>query len=341
MTARDHEPLAPGARCLCRSQGGRWRPATILAAHPDGTFKIEYDEKELVFLPTWDGVPAEQIVVGDEARWPEVYASLTSDVSGLGLDDFCGAFARLSSLATSDELRSFWRAACEALFQTASAESDGLRLGPTEAYRLFLRAGVCARSFAEPFDPGLPRYVGLYWNQLRMGGRDPRDLPREVTIDDAFVALGLRRGAVDPARLSALRAAETRERLSLPAELIELLSHSDVEAAVKDIHPNNPDLVPPPWSPEDIHRRGDRPTLPEAFAVPLMEHQAGVWSAAFSAGDARAQVFLERDEDFFLVAPSIAMFLWDLAQTGLAWWSDPTRRERRSVARTDIGLRPG
>jgi len=61
--------------------------------------------------------------------------------------------------------------------------------------------------------------------------------------------------------------------------------------------------------------------------VIMVPHQGDhEWAVVFDDGEDDARVYVrEEDEDgemWFLTAPDISMFFWDLAQTGLSWYED-------------------
>jgi len=62
-------------------------------------------------------------------------------------------------------------------------------LDEVSSYRLFLHFGLSAKQCAENLRADRPKpFFKLYWNQLRMGGREPAELLRHVMLDDALAA---------------------------------------------------------------------------------------------------------------------------------------------------------
>src|SRR5688572_12656050 len=88
-----------------------------------------------------------------------------------------------------------------------------------------------------------PNYFRMYWNQTRMGGRQPGEVARPVTMEDALVALGLGGAVVDEAVRAAIAEFEAKEQVKLPTELVRLLVATGVAERVLRTHPNNPELV--------------------------------------------------------------------------------------------------
>jgi hypothetical protein len=50
MSEPDQQGLFSGSRCLA-ALAGQWAPATVRRVNEDGTFKIEFDAKQLVARP--------------------------------------------------------------------------------------------------------------------------------------------------------------------------------------------------------------------------------------------------------------------------------------------------
>jgi hypothetical protein len=177
-----------------------------------------------------------------------------------------------------------------------------------------------------------PNYFRLYWNQTRMGGRQPGEVARRVTMEDALVALGLGDAAVDEGVRAAIAEVEAKEQIKLPTELVRLLSASGVRERVLRTHPNNPELVEVKhW---ELVKVGDQRLLP------IVEPHQGNhrWAVMFDDGMADAQVFVAVGAQYLLTAPSTALFFWDLAQTGLAWYQETGHKGGKPVVRTDIGI---
>jgi hypothetical protein len=77
--------------------------------------------------------------------------------------------------------------------------------------------------------------------------------------------------------------------------------------------------------------------------VIIVPHQGDhEWAVVFDDGEDDARVYVrweaEDGETWLLTAPDVGMFFWDLAQTGLTWYSDTKFKGGKPVRRSDIGL---
>jgi hypothetical protein len=77
--------------------------------------------------------------------------------------------------------------------------------------------------------------------------------------------------------------------------------------------------------------------------VIMLPHQGDhEWAVVFNDGEDDARVYVrwdtENGESWLLTAPSIGMFFWDLAQSGLTWYQDTKLKGGKPVRRSDIGL---
>lgn len=353
-----------GSRCLAApgGPGGRWAPATIRRVHEDGTFKVEFDARESAILPHWQGLTRDEVTFGDEVRWPEVHARLCPGGRPLGKADLHGALLAMGLLwVTADQAAEAWDRACQKLFGATPAEAEARVLFEDASYRLFLDMGFSAAETTRRLDAARasdsdppdaaekpPSYDKLYWNQTRMGGRDPREIPRIVTTEDALGALGLAGNDEDPSARASFQRFEREEGIRLPATLVEILGRTAAGEAITTCHPNSPELREfTEWT----LRRGMREKgLSGDLAISIVTPHQGdhEWVVAFEDGEDDARVYLrwaEGEEDgldvgetWALTAPGIAFFLWDLAQTGLAWYEDTKFRGGKPVKRSDIGL---
>jgi hypothetical protein len=177
-----------------------------------------------------------------------------------------------------------------------------------------------------------------------MGGREPAEVSRRVTLDDAFAALGLTSGRIDKSTVSFLQRFEREQAIRLPSTLVELLHRSGVAGAVAECHPNNPNLVEFKKG-EWTLRRGMRgQQLSGDYALVIMVPHQGdhEWAVVFDDREEDARVYVrwdtEEGEGWLLTAPGIGMFFWDLAQTGLTWYQDTQFKGGKPVQRSDIGL---
>jgi hypothetical protein len=350
MTAAEdqaQEGSFEGSRCVA-GPVGFWGLATICRVNEDGTFIVEFDTKEMILMRFWHGVTRLEMSFNDRGAWDHVFRTITNGRSTMARADFGTTFRRLGYAGDEASLDKFWGNTCGKLFGVGSAEAANLELDAGQAYQLFLEAGVSSKRFADLETGGKPgpAYYKMYWNQTRMGGRDPGDLAREVTLEDAFAAIGVNAELEDPDAVAFLKDIETENKVILPGTLKRFLSRTGVVPAVHDCHPNNPDLVPLGPQEWKLRRPGKQATeLTHAVTI-LTPHQGDfVWAAAFNSGDQDARIYLAGDDDdenqpWVLTAPTLGLFFWDLAQTGLAWYQHTKHKGGKPVRRTDIGLVP-
>jgi len=329
---------------------GSWLPGTIRGRNDDGTFQIELDKKEMSFMPYWYGVTASEISFNDRSRWASIFAHLSAGSQFLQTANIQQAFASAGYQVPADKIPELWRVCCQKLFGSSEATAEKLALGEAESYRLFLHFGIsaeeCARHLQKmPRDP----YMKLYWNQSRMGGRNPTDLGRTVSPEEMLVALGIADADIDQTRAAGLLQLEILHQVRLPTRLVDLLRRTGVEDAVTNCHPNNPTLLEfpefeePEWG---LRRAMRQHNVDGDYAITFMVPHQGEhhWAAVFDEGDEDARVYLwwksEEDEEWFITAPDTSMFFWDLAQTGAANWksiragqeetkANPNRASRR------------
>jgi hypothetical protein len=336
----------PGSRCLA-GPAGSWGPATIRRANEDGTFTVEPDVKPMLLMPVWYGVTPAEVSFNDAGQWGPVFERLSPNAAGMNRADFNGALALLGFRADEGQVEGFWVRNCRELFNVGEEQARDFVLDRDAAYRLILHAGLSAWRCAELLNgDGPSRYFKLYWNQTRMGGRDPAEIRRPVTLDDAFAALGLPDDRTDARMAAFLKAFEKGEGVVLPENLKRFLCRRGVADAVMGCHPNNPALLPlgePDWR---LHRGLRSQNVQGEYGLVVMTPHQGdhVWAAAFDDREDDARVCVnwagEDGAEWALSAPSVGLFFWDLAQTGLAWYQETNFNGGRPVQRTDIGLVP-
>lgn len=332
-------------KCLTRVKGA-WAPATVKRAHEDGTYCLKLPGKSV--LPLWYGVTPAECSFDDRAHWPGCLAALELGDS-VGLPEFQRVLSAAGATASADAIATFWRTTCD--------QPEDARLTPAQAHRLLVKAGFCARELRDRLAgrarPGAGRFTPIYWNQLRMGGRDPGEVAREVTAADAFAALGLT-GSRSAEQARAARARAAKRSVSLPGPLELFLAAAGLGAAVREIQPNNPHLCALDRN-APFFRGLRRHGVDGDVGWPLVEHHDFCWVAVFDTdADVRAEVSVYvtwfdddaddgADEDpaqyiWRPAAPSVAFFFWDLAQTALGWWQDTGYQGGKPVVSTDIGL---
>jgi hypothetical protein len=350
ICGRCHTPLFPtpktegpyrGSTCVA-GPGGHWGRATIRRVNEDGTFTIAPEEKPSLLVPYYYGVTSAEVSFDDAARWTTVLSRLTGGSGQLDAAGFAAALSLFGFSGGYDEVVQFWVDTCEEQFGFARAEAGDARLDPPQAYVLCLAAGISAKSLNGALAAGgePQSYYKLYWNLTRMGGREPDEILRPITLDDALVAVGAAESGADEQVAAQLQAFEKAHDVAVPNALKTLFTRQGIAAAVHSTHPNNPQLeTAHSWElRRDLRRQG----LEGDFAITIMlPHQGDhEWAAVFddSEPDARVYLWWEDENAWELTAPTIGMFFWDLAQTGLAWYRETGFEGGPPTVETDIGL---
>lgn len=333
-----------GSRCVA-GPGGRWGFATIRRVNEDGSFKVEFDVKEMVLLPYWHGVTPAEVSFDDALQWRAVVGRLCQNERAFAEADFARAITALGYQIAPEQARQIWVQGCQTLFNLKEEQAENHILDETTSYRLFLHLGLSAKQCAELLQSDRPKpFFKLYWNQVRIGGREPAEIPRRVTLEDALAAMGLKADRINHSTAKFLRQVEQEHAVRLPTALTELLRCDGVARAVMECHSNNPSLI-------DFHRdrwtvrRGMRKrNLSGDCALVIMEPHQGdhEWAVVFDDGEDDARIYVRQDTDdgesWLLTAPGVGMFFWDLAQTGLVWHQDTKFKGGKPVRRSDIGL---
>ena len=314
-----------GSRCLFAPGEYLWRPGTVRRVNEDGTFKIEPEIPETPVIPYWYGITAAEISLHDSSRWEAIFSRISPDARSLGLPDFEKAMLSFGFNITSDQSREFWSECCQKLFHIPEAEAEHVIIDREMSYQVFLNLGISAKYAAGTLELESPSlYFKFYWNQTRMGGREPVELPRAVTLTDALAALGLTAARVDKSRKDFLQQFERGNGIRLPANLMELLSRTGVAAAITDCHPNSPSLVALENDEMELGRGMREQQLNGDYALVIMlPHQGNhFWTAVFDDGEDDARVYVcwysPEGDNWQLTAPGIGMFFWDLAQCRMA-----------------------
>lgn len=334
----------PGSTCVA-GPDGRWGRAKVRRVNEDGTFTIEPDEKPMLLMPYWYGVTPAEVSFNDAERWPAALGRLTGSADRLDEAGFSAALAALGFVATGDQVRRFWVETCANLFGLGEGQATGVALDSAQGHALLLAAGISAKWLDEGLAGGSsPRsHYKLYWNLTRMGGREPDELPRPVTLDDAFAAVAAG-GATDERVAARLKSFEQAHAIRLPEALKVFISRRRIGEAVHDCHPNNPNLVDVENEGWELRREMRRLGLDGDLAVTVMVPHQGdhEWAAVFDDGDPDARLYVrwegEGGEVWRLTAPTVGMFFWDLAQTGLAWYRETDFEGGPLTRQTDIGL---
>ena len=352
--------LVLGARCLA-GMLGTWSDATIARVNEDGTFNVHTDDEFSRVLPVWYGVTAEELVVNDKERWPEVFARLRGETSGLGKAAFGRALSELGAALAEFELAALWTRTCGTLFGVSAEHAETLILDAQMAYQLVRSSGGCAYAFLSK-----DTHYKRYWNKTRMGGRNPSRVARAITMQDAADALGVSMEDVDERANADLLSFEREHDVAIPLILRRMLTargfcrvRFDINsfsgtwteraaqyrqalaiakgAAIYTVHPNNPEL----FTPYELFDE-ETPTSHRGLVIPLVEGDSGTWAAVFQEGADDAAIYFDvgaDQADWRLVSPTSAFFFWDLAQTGLCWWQATCPHGGKHVIKTDVGLR--
>jgi hypothetical protein len=299
----------------------------------------------MVVLPYWHGVTPAEISFDDGVQWGAVFPRICRKERSFAQADFASAITALGYQIAPDQARQIWIQSCQTLFNLPAEQAENQILDETSSYRLFLHLGLSAKQCAQNLRPGRPEpFFKLYWNQVRMGGRDPAEVARRVTLEDALAALGLRAGRVDHSTATFLRRVEQEHAIRLPTALTELLQCEGVAGAVMDCHSNNPSLIDFRRDQWKVRRGMRERRLSGDYALVIMVPHQGdhEWAVVFDDGENDARVYVRWDaedgESWLLTAPGVGMFFWDLAQTGLAWYQDTKFQGGKPVRRSDIGL---
>jgi hypothetical protein len=343
-TAGEEGPFV-GSRCLA-GIGGIWAPATIRRVNEDNSFTIEFEEKDMLVMPYWYGVTPVEVSFDDQDKWPSVFNHLRADEPGMTVTVLERAFHLLDLNPGEEWITQLWEGTCQKLFDIDTARAGETVLDIERAYQVVRHVGFSAKEFVERLDveQAPQSYYKLYWNQTRMGGREPGEISRPVTLDDAFSALGLTEDKVNHEMADLIQAFEEEVGVRLPRVLKTFLSREGVIRAVLDTHPNSPELLPQSGYNWELRRGIGEEGMKGDYAVTIMiPHQGNHhWVVAFYENEPDGRVYVmfrgERGEQWALTAPTIGMFFWDLAQTGLTWYQDTQFEGGKPAMKSDIGL---
>lgn len=310
-------PITKGLRCLA-CPGGPWAEVTIVRCNEDGTFNVVPVGSDS-FLDEWQGVTRPELSIDDEAQWPALFERLRGGRAGLGRDQLWRALDAIGLVLTADQMATYWAAQCGALLDRTD-DLDRVVLDLAQAYRLIRASGYCANMLAAP--PAAGELFRLYWNEIRMGGRDPADVERPIGLADTLAVLGLSAAGDDLDGQQALAGFELAHGLRLPATLRGLWTRIGALDAICGSHCNNPEPCPVgAWT---LRRDVDRALGGELAARIMTPHQGEhAWWAVFADGADDAAIAISFADDgppLRRVAASLAFFFWDLAETGRCWY---------------------
>ena len=289
-----------GRTCLA-CLGGSWLRSTIDRANDDGTFDVIPVGQEDDFMAKWHGVTPAELIYDDASTWPAVFDELRGDRATINSAAARAAFARLGITPDDDKWNAFWDHA---------AKAD--ELDRDRAYEFFVTAGVPAALLADPSLDQSRELFKLYWNQVRMGGREPQP----IALADTLRVLHLDDTHDDPEQSAALARFSAAHHIALPASLDQLWSKSGVLDKIRDSHCNNPEPQPAAqWEWRDFEGR-------HAVRIMLPHQGDHAWWAVFGDGAEDAEIWVSFQEDggpVRRVARSLSFFFWDLAETGRCW----------------------
>lgn len=272
------------------------------------------------FLDEWEGVTREEIIEDDEKRWPPVYARIKGDRPGVGWQDARKATEALGVSITPEAMQAHWRDKSHKLFGK-TGDADAILLNEAQTYQLFISSGFCATQFIQQKPAPREEFFKLYWNSIRMGGRNPADVGRAIGLEDALSALDLSSSLVDEKEKQELEAFEGLYALKLPATLKALWSRKGALHAIYKGHCNNPN----PCSAADFTDPFDTSEIAgKRYAVLIMLPHQGehAWWVVFNDGDEDGEIWLSIQEESgpaHRVAASLPFFFWDLRETGRHW----------------------
>jgi hypothetical protein len=286
-----------GTECLACA-GGSWHEVEISARNADGTYNA-YPLDGLGDPDEWIGVTHAELSVDDEALWPEVFARMRGSQPALDMKAFGVALEGIGFDLGGTRLAELW---------VEIADSLSSVVDEAEAYDGIRELGLSAKDFTL----GRRARTILYWDGVRMGGRDPSEVT-SVGVLDMLALLNLI--TTDPALVAELEAFEAEQELVVPTSLRALITKQGVEQAVENAHPTGPSLLrPADWVVERIG---------SDHAIKFLEPASGEhsWWAVFSPGDTEAQVWIaafRHCKPKQRIADSLSFFVLDVASTGRA-----------------------
>src|SRR5262249_6099719 len=229
-----------------------------------------------------------------------VFAQVSPDGETFTSTTFQDLLMRLGFQVDAEQARQFWDQSCQKLFKVLEGQAESLGLDPADSYQLFLHLGISAKQCVESLQGAkAPPSFKLYWNQTRMGGREPAEVHRPVSLDDAFAALGLTKARVERSTAAFLQGVEREHAVRLPAALVEFLSRAGIDGAVAACHPNEPHLVPFTKGEWKLRRGMRGQQLSGDYAVVIMlPHQGNhEWAVVFDDQEDDARIYVRWDTE--------------------------------------------
>jgi hypothetical protein len=319
MKKRKRTARSPQKRCMA-CLGGPWVTCSVLHAWDDGTFDVAPVGQEDNDLERWRSLTAPEISLDDEAVWPATFDLLRGDAPGIGWRQAGRALARLGMTIEDEPFKEYWTTNCSKMFHVTAKAAEAMHLDQAQSYRLFTWAGYSARLLADPASDPSKDLFKLYWNSIRMGGREPAEIGRTVTLDDCLEALGLAKAPEDTEASAAIARFEKKASVVVPATLKAMWSRAGAMRALRDAHPNNPEpLAADKWTLARDDSAWDAPC-----AVKIMDPHQGDhgWWAVFKSEGEDACVWVSFEDGgapVRRVARSLPFFFWDMCQTRRTW----------------------
>lgn len=274
-----------GSRCLMASGGG-WDLSEIKRVNEDGTFNVEAVNSTLFFLNLTYGVTAAELLFNDRDLWQECFDKISTAPEGLSLSDLITALEHAQYLTPPEKVAAFWSKYCREKLNLP--EPADARLEADAAYDLLVAGGISAtRLLQDGTACGEFKYGGGYYNAIRLGGRDPSEVARAVTLQDALEAWGVDECGPDPERSQAIERIERRKNIALPPPLRSFLCCAGIEEAISE-HP----LAPWLFRLDELTVRQAAEGLDGQYALGVLKREEYHYYAVFNEGDADARVYL-------------------------------------------------
>ena len=324
-------------RCLFSM--GLYERVTFLADLPDGTCTIARDAASMPApFNRMYGVPKSRLLFRQFARWGEIFDELRGDRPGLDEEAFKQAMLRCNHVGPQvvEAVDQLYRHFCRQVFQWEDGQPVDVLLDRRQSYDLLVGGGLAPSGGTIPPAPFHERYWGMMGATFRVGGRDPAELPRAITRDDAAAALGLpaqppKPGWTERKRSKAIEEFGVEHGVSIPAELAWLWSVA-VEKALKRVFPYRGEFITPgsheaPGSEDWPVIRNDEDSTGEV-TIPFMHIDGAVWwSVVLREGSHDFHVAVTSGDSgaSYVAAPNLSMFVWDIVQSSLAPYVDEGR----------------
>ncbi|MEL6345945.1 MAG: hypothetical protein AAFV53_22730 [Myxococcota bacterium] len=274
---------------------GRWLDCLVKRRCDDGTLIVEPSRPSSLVLSEWVGITQAEVCDDPEAAWAPIFVRYARH----GMMDL-SAFHRLARDRGIDITIEGLRPHLCKVAPKHGVDPEVLQFTQDQALDSFKDMG--GSPLIDPPDSPWYRY---YWNQIRIGGRDPSETG-DKTIEDALSALFL----VPGDDLTAMEAWEAANPVTLPKVVRLLLSSPGVHRAFRDSHSTWPALVPV----EELTPQ----TEGADTVMQLVTHRGdSSWWIRWRPGQDDPSVECRASgEANKPVAPTLSYFLWDVASTG-------------------------